>query len=119
MSTRPVTRLERREDTRRRLLVVARELFASRGWEGTHLRDVAAAANVASGTIFVHFSDKRDLLPACLFDALEATIAAAIGWAPAGLEPWLVHLVDALFGYYEARPTLSRVLLRESLLAEP
>jgi AcrR family transcriptional regulator len=112
-------RADQREHTRLRLLEAARAAFEERGFDGTHLRDVARAAGVASGTVFVHFADKRDLLHAALFDDLEAAIDGALDSGPAGLEPWLDHVAGALFGHYAARPRLSRVLLRESLLAEP
>lgn len=114
-----MTRTDRREETRSRLLAVAREAFEAHGFDGTHLRDVATAAGVASGTIFVHFADKRDLLHACLFEDLEAAIEGALASGPDPLEPWLVHVAGAFFDHYGARPTLSRVLLRESLLAVP
>ncbi len=111
-------RTRQREDTRERLLIAARARFEADGFEGTHLRAIAKEAGVALGTVFVHFADKRDLLHSTLFEELEATLNAALAGGPAGLEPWLAHLTDAMFAYYEARPGLSRVLLRESMLAE-
>jgi AcrR family transcriptional regulator len=110
---------QQRQDTRQRLLEAARVQFAERGFEATQLRDIAAAAGVATGTVFVHFSDKRDLLHAALFDSLEAALEQALGGGPEGLEPWLSHLAGAFFDHYAAHPTLSRVLLRESLISEP
>lgn len=119
VTTARISREQRRDDTRRRLLAAARDRFEASGFDGARLRDVAADAGVAPGTIFVHFADKRDLLHACLFDDLEATIDGALRSGPPGLEPWLDHLCAALFGYYAERPKLSRVLLRESLVADP
>jgi len=45
-------REQQREETRRRLLDVARAQFAARGFEATQLRDIAKEAGVALGTIF-------------------------------------------------------------------
>jgi AcrR family transcriptional regulator len=112
------TREEQREDTRRRLLAAAREQFEAHGFEATGLREVAKAAGVAAGTVFVHFSDKKDLLHAALFEDLEAELDRALSSGPDGLEPWLLHVAGVFFDYYAARPRLSRVLLRESMVAE-
>lgn len=57
-------RARRAAETRATLLTAAGELFATRGWVGTGMRDVAAAAGVATETIYAHFSSKRALLRA-------------------------------------------------------
>jgi AcrR family transcriptional regulator len=112
-------RTQQRLETRRRLLEAARRQFEAQGFEGTALRDLAQEAGVALGTVFVHFHDKRDLLHAALYEDLEQRLAAALSGGPPGLAPWLEHVAQVFFGYYAERPALSRVLLRESLLAEP
>jgi AcrR family transcriptional regulator len=114
-----MSRTDQRHATRQRLLAAARSRFEADGFDATHLRDIAADAEVATGTVFVHFADKSDLLHAALFEDLEAAIDAALGSGPAGLEPWLAHFTGALFDHYAARPGLSRVLLRESLVSGP
>ncbi|CDN13580.1 Transcriptional regulator, TetR family [Richelia intracellularis] len=48
--------------TRDRILHAALKLFASQGFDGTTTRDLAKAANVAEGTIFRHFSNKKAIL---------------------------------------------------------
>lgn len=58
---------ERKTATRRQILDAAIELFRSRGFEATTTRDIAAAAEIASGTVFNYFSTK------------EAIVAAAAG----------------------------------------
>ncbi len=110
---------DQRQDTRRRLLAAAREQFEAHGFEETGLREVAKAAGVAAGTVFVHFADKKDLLQAALFEDLEAELDRALACGPEALESWVEHVAGAFFDYYAARPRLSRVLLRESLVAEP
>jgi AcrR family transcriptional regulator len=107
-----------KQQTRARLLHAARESFEARGFEQTTMRAVAEAAGVAVGTIFVHFEDKRDLLCSALFDDLEQVLQAALAGVPEGsARARLRHLTAALFEHYQARPELSRMLLRESLLA--
>jgi AcrR family transcriptional regulator len=49
-------------DTRERLLTAAAEVFAARGYDGTRVADIAAAAGVSNGALYAHFSSKADLL---------------------------------------------------------
>jgi AcrR family transcriptional regulator len=49
-------------DTRERLLQAAAEVFAARGYDGTRVADIAAAAGMSKGAMYAHFSSKADLL---------------------------------------------------------
>ena len=49
-------------DTRERLLQAAADVFAERGYDGTRVADIAAAAGVSNGALYAHFSSKADLL---------------------------------------------------------
>ena len=49
-------------ETRERLLRAAAEVFAERGYDGTRVADIAAAAGVSNGALYAHFSSKADLL---------------------------------------------------------
>ena len=49
-------------ETRTRILQSAVKLFARRGYDGTTTRDLAEAANVAEGTLFRHFTNKKAIL---------------------------------------------------------
>lgn len=48
--------------TKQRILDAAQRLFASRGYNGTTTRDLAAKAGVAEGTLFRHFENKKAIL---------------------------------------------------------
>jgi AcrR family transcriptional regulator len=50
------------EATRLRILQAALRLFAAKGYEGTTTKDLAAAANVAEGTLFRYFPNKKAIL---------------------------------------------------------
>jgi AcrR family transcriptional regulator len=50
------------EDTHTRILQAALRLFAAKGYEATTTKDLATAANVAEGTIFRHFPNKKAIL---------------------------------------------------------
>jgi AcrR family transcriptional regulator len=48
--------------TRERLLRAAADVFAERGFEGTRVAEIAAAAGVSNGALYAHFESKADLL---------------------------------------------------------
>lgn len=49
-------------ETRERLLRAAADVFASRGYDGTRVADIAAAAGVSNGALYAHFASRADLL---------------------------------------------------------
>lgn len=51
-----------RQDKRDRILAGARRAFARHGFHGTRISDVARAAGVADGTIYLYFDSKNELL---------------------------------------------------------
>ncbi len=50
------------EDIKTRILQIALRLFARKGYDGTTTKDLATGANVAEGTLFRHFSNKKAIL---------------------------------------------------------
>ncbi|MBO2450728.1 TetR/AcrR family transcriptional regulator [Actinomadura barringtoniae] len=53
-------------ETRERLLRAAADVFADRGYDGTRVADIAAAAGVSNGALYAHFDSKAKLLVAAL-----------------------------------------------------
>lgn len=65
-----MVRTEQAQDTRRRVLDAAKQLFLERGYAGTTVAAVAAEAGVSPETIYVSLRSKRGLLEG----VIEATI---------------------------------------------
>ncbi|HEX6210398.1 MAG TPA: TetR/AcrR family transcriptional regulator C-terminal domain-containing protein [Methylomirabilota bacterium] len=63
-----------RGDKRERILAAATRVFAQRGFFGSQVADVARAAGVAAGTVYLYFRGKDDLL----VSLFEQTVRAAI-----------------------------------------
>ena len=59
-----------RAESRRRLLAAGRRLFERRGVAGVNSNEIARAAEVATGTFYLHFENKHDLLRAIVRDGL-------------------------------------------------
>ncbi len=62
------TRAERKLATRSELLIAARRLFGELGILATTTAQVAEAAGVSHGTVFVHFPTRDDLMTAVIDD---------------------------------------------------
>lgn len=101
------------------MLETARRHFERDGFEGASIRSIASDAGVATGTVLLHFTDKKSLLHAALHDALEKAIARCLSARRRGpIATQLAGVARHFYAYYAARPTLSRTLLRESLFAD-
>lgn len=111
-------RVARKEETQRRILDVARAHFERDGFEASSFRAIAEDAEVAVGTVALHFEDKRGLLHAALYDDLERAIALCISRGTRGsLVKRLTEIMEPAYEYYARRPRLSRTLLESSLFA--
>jgi AcrR family transcriptional regulator len=65
--------------TKERILRAARRLFAEKGYEATTTRDIAVAAEIASGTLFNYFPTKEAIVACLAADAIGDSLAAADG----------------------------------------
>lgn len=109
-------RTEAKQRTRKALLTAARDLIRDNGFAGTTARDVAAAAGVAVGTVFVHFPTMHTLA--------ETLLDETVGRALDGVRPdpdgpavdRLVAACAALYDAYDEDRALSREVLGGSLL---
>ena len=60
---------------RTELIEKSAELFRTKGYENTTVRDIAAAAGVQAGSWFYHFKSKQDILAAIMEHGLEQALA--------------------------------------------
>src|SRR3989442_11650236 len=65
-------REERKEETRAELVAAATRVFASRGFHGASLQEIAREAGYSTGAIYWHFSGKDDLFLA-VYEAYATT----------------------------------------------
>jgi AcrR family transcriptional regulator len=55
-------RLERKEETRRRILEVAKELFLKHGYDEVSIRKIADKLAISPTTIYLYYKDKGDVI---------------------------------------------------------
>ena len=116
---RPQGRQAQKQATRARVLEVARAHFERDGFAEANVRAIAAEADVAAGTVLLHFNDKLGLLHAALYEDLEIVIEQALRKSRGKtLLNRVCGIVQTFFDYYALRPRLSKILLRESWFAE-
>lgn len=76
LNTKP--RWARRKEVRsQELLAAALDLFVERGYAATRLDDVAARAGVSKGTLYLYFSNKKDLFNAVVRENMLLAIGEA------------------------------------------
>ena len=82
-------------ETRERLLRAAADVFAERGYDGTRVADIAAAAGLSNGALYAHFSSKAELLVGAL--RVHGRQLLAVGRSlPRRREPSGYLIVEAL-----------------------
>jgi AcrR family transcriptional regulator len=101
-------------DQRRAVIVeAAGRLFGERGYDGTRLADVAAAAGVTKPILYRHFADKERLYLALLErhrDDLERFVVPAEG----ALEERLRAVLEVWLTYVERHAYAWRMLFRDT-----
>jgi AcrR family transcriptional regulator len=115
-----INRRERRkEQTLRRIEKAAWTLFTTRGYETTSTREIADAADIAAGTLFNYFPEKRSLLIHLMQRQIdEAATQAFDTIPPSTLHRELTQLFDALTKCYAEERRLSRVFVKELLFTD-
>ena len=116
----PTQRTAQKEATRKTILRVAEKLFAEKGFNDTTTRDIAREANIAIGTVFLHFPDKPSLLAATLHEGIEEVLQNAYTTLPDDLliKEKLSYLARALYAHNFQTPVLTTILLKETLFME-
>tara|TARA_R110002049_G_scaffold9894_1_gene49371 strand:- start:1320 stop:1976 length:657 start_codon:yes stop_codon:yes gene_type:complete len=69
--TNSLPKLTKGERTAQRLLDAAENLFATRGYDGTSLREIACEAGIKEPGLYNHFASKQALYEAVLYRALN------------------------------------------------
>jgi len=103
-------KLEKRE----RIRAAAEKLFQKQGYDATTVRQVADAAGVASGTVFLYARDKEDLLFLVMHERLKETSDRALATVPkkARLVDAWAHVFGQLYEMYDGSEALSRPFVR-------
>jgi AcrR family transcriptional regulator len=86
-----------RTESRSKIIITARRLFAERGFDGCNVSEIAKQAGMSQGNIYWHFSSKEAIFQAVLmegFQAIGGTMTEAAMHEGSGLEKFN-HFLDA------------------------
>ena len=111
-----------KQQKRDRIVAAARALFYAQGYKKTTTQQIARAAKVASGTLFLYAKTKEDLLLMVFYDEFMAIIHAITVSAddPRPVEQQVLALFDTLFDYHARDIELSRELMKViTFVSEP
>jgi AcrR family transcriptional regulator len=105
-----VRRLERDGHTRTKILQTATELFSKRGYEGTRISDITDALDMAKGSFYLHFTDKRELFIACI-ERLAYVIVPEHKWEDiANEQDYTVRQAKRAVAFLKAFPSYAGIL---------
>jgi AcrR family transcriptional regulator len=110
-----VRKIRDAEESRQRVWTAAATAFATRGFDGAKVDEIAKDAGINKAMVYYHFADKLTLYRAILQDmfsavALATTDVRTTGGAP---EQQLRGYVGALIRAAEERPHFPAIWLRE------
>lgn len=103
-----------------RIVGAARQLFRDRGFAETTTQQIAEAADIGTGTLFLYTRSKEDLLVLVFSDEMLETARAAFAGVDrdAPLLDQLVQVFSAMLDYHERDPDIARILLREVMFPD-
>lgn len=107
------------DETRREILQVAEEAFATAGVEGTRLEDIAGRIGIQRAALFYYFNDKQDLYN-CTLQQLWIDLQTEVNGSmkPAGtsqtnrLQEQIEQGLVAVARFMQQRPAFARLILR-------
>lgn len=109
-----------KQERRAALLRAARDVFASKGYHDAKVDDIALAAEVAKGTYYLYFKDKRAVLEE-LVDGLLARLGAAILRVDvtSDVVAQIKHNIRAILNVFLEDPALTKILLSYAAGLDP
>jgi AcrR family transcriptional regulator len=102
----------------RRIIDAAVQLFAERPYHEVRMEDIAARAQVAKGTLYLHYKDKEDLFLGIMNDGLQALVERFEEGLRAEMPPEekLLVMNREAFRYFERNHFFLDVLQRVEFL---
>lgn len=102
-------------ERREQLIIIARELFAERGYDGTAIEEVAHRAAVSKPVVYEHFGGKEGLYAVVVDREVTQLLSGMRSALSAGSSRELLEQATlTLLDYIEKRPDGFRILVRDS-----
>jgi len=104
-----------RRDRREEILQASLHLFATKGFHGTSMRDIARSADITEGLIYHYFENKRDLFRAIIDEHSFLPLLRTLPQLAEQLDlrGLLIVLARGFFDVLKQNTQLARLLLQE------
>ncbi len=105
----------KKQDRREQILSVASDVFATKGYHEAKMDDIAAAARVAKGTLYLYFQDKRAIFSE-LINGLAVQLSMAIipVDTEADVAAQVKHNIRAIIGVLAQQPRVTSLLFDQA-----
>ena len=115
LAGKPGLRERNKLDKLQRIKVAAAELFAEKGFDAATTREIAEAAKVGLGTLFLYAEDKRDIVFLIFNNELDRITDEAFGSVDpeAALDVQLAKAFSVFYRAFSKNIPLTRILLKE------
>jgi AcrR family transcriptional regulator len=116
----PPGRRERNKlQKRARIVAAARALFEQQGFANTTTQQIADAADIGTGTLFLYARAKEDLLVMVFSDEMLETARQIFANPPAAgtIDAQLMAVFESMADYHARDTDLARLLLRELVIS--
>ena len=113
----------RREERRLQILACARDAFADQGYQAVTVDDIVARAQIARGTFYLYFDDKRAVLDTLIDDFLQRILGCIVsididhpGDSP---REQLRQNVERIIRFALGDPAMLKIALRDATRVDP
>lgn len=111
----PGRRERRRRETLAKITRAARTLFARKGFDRTTTQEIAAKADIGTGTLFNYAKTKEDLLLLVFREEMDIVVEQAFATVPkkGTLVDQLLHVFDCFIAYHKHDVGIAHALMRQ------
>jgi len=107
------TQRQQTETRRDQILLAAAKVFAQKGYQHATVKEIAAHAGIAPGTIYLYFDGKRDILSTIAAETETPVVAALLEAGKLGDRETIVAMVEKGLDITEAQLPFNRTLFSE------
>lgn len=118
----PGRRERNKREKRARIIAAAKTLFETKGFADTTTQEIAEAADIGTGTLFLYAKSKEELLIIVFSGDMLREVQSAFSNLPASstLIDRLMHGFGSMIEYHDQDRDLARALLKEvSVMTSP
>ena len=113
----PEARRNRRVQRQRKVIMdAAADLFARSGYQGTSIKDIAAAVDLGESTLYGYFPGKQEILLAILTQQVELVDSLLVHLNDLEDRPSFVNLIDVIMEKITSNLVYNRVMFAEAWL---